>query len=99
MFGACRRTVSSAAGTNAATPAADSDTIGDEAAISADCGDGDADSWRAIPATPSKVARVAAPAFPVVATASIRFGMRIPSTQAAGAYRAPITFTVVAPEV
>lgn len=98
MFGACLRSVSAGAATVGGTTwIADSDTIGDEAAISADCGDGDADPWNAIPAVATNVARLGTPQSPATATAHLRFGFKAGASQAAGTYRAPVTFTVVAP--
>lgn len=103
MFGACLRTVTDGAVTTASTWAADSDTTVDEAAASADCGDGNDDPWKPVAATPGSsgavVASTSAPQSPVAGTAALRFGAKIASSQSPGRYTAGVVFDVIAPSV
>ena len=84
FFGACLRAVSGGA---AATWAANDP-----------CDQTDAAYWNDIPATSEQVATTSAlEPDPVDATAHLRFGLYTASSQPAGDYIAPITFTVLAP--
>lgn len=99
MFGGCLRTVEGGAVTSGTTWSADADTIGDEPAANADCGDGDADPWYPIVASTgdlgSKVAT--APSGAPNPRANVRFGVRLQDGQPAGSWSARVGFTVVAP--
>jgi uncharacterized delta-60 repeat protein len=62
------------------------------------CPQSDGTNWRSVPrrsldATSTAVSRPAAG----TSTATFRFGLRVPSTQKAGRYTAPVSFEVVAP--
>jgi uncharacterized delta-60 repeat protein len=62
----------------------------------ATCGLTDGAWWRAVPATPSTIATSNTPGT-TNGTASLRFGIKTPSSFAAGSYSADITFSVLAP--
>jgi hypothetical protein len=54
--------------------------------------------WKALPRHGGlATASVASTLAPGTTTASFRFGMKVPASQAAGSYKAPITFEVTAP--
>jgi hypothetical protein len=59
------------------------------------CPTSDGTFWNAVPTSATNVA--AANPLEANASAPFTFGLRIAPTQAPGAYRAPITFTVIAP--
>lgn len=86
MFGACLRSVSGGAAGQWAVDG------------NATCTAFDTDPWNAIPAAATKIA-YASSAGTVAATANLRFGIRSSSSQPPGAYLAPITFDVAAPNV
>lgn len=88
VFGACLRSVTGGASTDAGSWTADT--------VDADCADGNTDPWRGVPATAEKVA-VSAASGTTTAQANLRFGMRAGSSQAPGSYFAPVAFEVVAP--
>jgi photosystem II stability/assembly factor-like uncharacterized protein len=63
------------------------------------CGASGTGIWRGIPASEAAAAaKVAGSSGPVTATASLRFGLRVPTSQLAGRYSAGINFEVVAPD-
>jgi hypothetical protein len=62
----------------------------------ATCPSSDGAYWNDVPATPEKVANTATTG---TITANFRFGLRTASNQPPGAYIAPITFDVIAPNV
>jgi photosystem II stability/assembly factor-like uncharacterized protein len=63
------------------------------------CGSSGTGIWRGIPASEAVgAAKIAGSSGPVAATASLRFGMRVPTNQAPGRYSAGINFEVVAPD-
>jgi uncharacterized delta-60 repeat protein len=101
MFGACLRDLSGGAVTGAGTWVADSASIGDEPALSADCGDGDSDPWNAIAQSTASPSAVLARVPPTVSTGAVavRFGFRASTSQPPGRYVAPIVIDVVAPAV
>jgi uncharacterized delta-60 repeat protein len=83
-FGACLRAVSGGAGA-VWTPGGPCTLV-------------DGASWNAIPTTPANVATTSAlEPDPPDATAHLRFGLKVGSTQQVGAYVAPIRFEVIAP--
>lgn len=84
MFGACLRSVSGGASGQWTVDAG------------GDCTAVDTDPWNAIPTTSTKVAYASA-AGTVAATANLRWGVRTSTSQPPGAYAAPVTFDVVAP--
>jgi hypothetical protein len=59
------------------------------------CGASNGAFWNAVPTTASQIASASTGVNN--GTANLRFGMRTSSTQPAGDYIAPVTFTVVAP--
>lgn len=85
MFGTCLRALSGATATWGV------DGNGDCTAV-------DSDPWRAVP--PSSVpasARLATTTLGATGTAHFRFGLKPAASQPAGEYRAPVSFSVVAP--
>ncbi|MCW2924426.1 MAG: hypothetical protein JWM98_1830, partial [Thermoleophilia bacterium] len=65
----------------------------------AGCAQTDGPQWRAIPATGSPASKVAKALNPAgtLGTAHLRFGIRVPATQAPGRYTAGLTFETLAP--
>jgi uncharacterized delta-60 repeat protein len=102
LFGVCLRSVTDGASTDGTSWTADSASTTDELAINADCGDGDADPWKPVPATlggsGSKIA-VSSVSGDGDAKALLRFGFRPTAVQTPGVYAAPVLFGVVAPNV
>jgi uncharacterized delta-60 repeat protein len=89
QFGICLRSFSGAGSSVSAWAAATGNNCGTGVA-------GDDANWHAVPTATTKVLQTSTPNTTNV-TANFRFGVKLPSTQAAGSYMAPITFEVVAP--
>ncbi len=90
MFGVCLRAIGAGAGTDGTTWSRDS--------VDSDCADGNADPWRAIPASTGVAAtKVAFRSTPGTTSAQLRFGFRTASNQPPGTYLAPVAIEVVAP--
>jgi uncharacterized delta-60 repeat protein len=88
-FGVCLRTIGGAGVVSSWT--ADPD---------ADCADANLDPWQGVPVSATTAGSTVASAPGVAvsgAVATFRFGLRVGPTQAAGSYRAPIAFEVLAP--
>jgi hypothetical protein len=89
MFGVCLRSLGGTASASAFTPDP-----------GADCAATDADEWYAVPTSPGAAAKAATLGSGVTGgTAALRFGFRPSGDRRAGAYYAPITFVVLAPNI
>jgi hypothetical protein len=88
-FGACLRSVTGAGSSTSAWAAATGNNCGTGIV-------GDDANWHPVPMATTKVAQTGTVGTTNV-TANFRFGVKMPNTQAAGSYMAPIMFEVVAP--
>ena len=91
-FGACLRSIAGGATLDVSTWTADT--------VDADCADGVGDPWKPVVATGATVGSKVAMSGAVgntSAVANLRFGVRTKTDQAPGAYVAPVTFEVIAP--
>jgi hypothetical protein len=90
MFGVCLRDVAAGASTDVTTWTNDT--------ADHDCADGNADPWRAIPATTGAAAsKVAFSSGTGNTNAYMRFGFRAGASLAPGTYIAPVALTVLSP--